>query len=98
MKPILIAVAAVLLLGSGSSVFAAAVGEGDWKQRFETVCAGTQDAMTCSPEELRSFIVECDALLPVMEKLEGAERKVYLKRLKMCRDLYAYVLEAKEQE
>jgi hypothetical protein len=54
--------------------------------------------MEFSAGELRHLIARCDALKPRIEKLDEPQRKVTLKRLQMCRDLYAYVLEAKENQ
>jgi hypothetical protein len=68
----------------------------NWKMEFDQVCSKTQDAMVFNPEELRSLIRRCDTLKPVIEKLDESHRKVTLKRLQMCRDLYQFVLEAKE--
>jgi len=54
--------------------------------------------MAFSVEELRSLVDRCDALKPRIEKLDEPQRKVTLKRLQMCRDLYAFVLEMKEKK
>jgi len=54
--------------------------------------------MTFSVEELRRLVDRCDALRPGIEKLEEPQRKVTLKRLQMCRDFYAFVLEMKEKK
>jgi len=51
--------------------------------------------MSFTPDELKSLVGRCDALKPRIEKLEETQRKVYLKRLQMCRDLLAFVLESK---
>jgi len=67
----------------------------DWKKEFEEVCAKTQDAMLLSQDELRELVRRCDALKPRLEALGESERKVYLKRLSACRNLYAYVLESR---
>ncbi len=69
----------------------------DWKTEFEAVCARTQDAAGMTPEELKDLVSRCDKLGPQIEKLDETQRKVYSKRLKMCRDLYAFVLESKEK-
>lgn len=69
-----------------------------WQQEFEEICSKTQDAMTLSPEELKSLIERCDALLPRLEKLDESGKKVYLGRLRMCRGLYVYVLDSKNNE
>ena len=70
----------------------------EWRKEFEEVCSKTQDAMEFSPKELRGLIARCDALKPHIEKLDEPHRKVTLRRLQMCRDLYAYVLETKENQ
>jgi len=67
-----------------------------WRKEFEDICSKTQDVIGFSAEELRSLVARCDALKPLIEKLDEPERKVTLRRLQMCRDLYAYVLETKE--
>jgi hypothetical protein len=67
-----------------------------WRKEFDDVCAKTQDAMTFTPEELTDLIRRCDGLRPQIEKLDESRKKVYLGRLRMCRGLYAYVLEEKK--
>jgi len=69
-----------------------------WRKEFDDVCSKTQDAMTFSQEELTDLIRRCDALRPQIEKLDESRKKVYLGRLRMCRGLYAYVLDAKRNE
>jgi C4-dicarboxylate-specific signal transduction histidine kinase len=68
-----------------------------WKEEFEDVCKSTQDAMSLSTDQLRALIERCDKLKPALEALEDSTRKVYTRRLKACRDLYAFVLETREQ-
>ena len=70
----------------------------DWKKEFEDICSRTEDAMRLTKEELRTLIERCDRLRNLVEKLGETERKVYLKRLQMCRDLYVFVLESKEKK
>lgn len=74
---------------------AAAIAQDDWKKEFEDICSQTQDSMSFTPEELKGLVSRCDALRPRIEKLDESQKKIYLKRLHMCRDLYAYALEAK---
>jgi hypothetical protein len=69
-----------------------------WQKEFDDVCSKTQDAMTFSQEELADLIRRCDALRPKLEKLDATRKKVYLERLRMCRGLYAYVLDSKRNE
>ena len=69
-----------------------------WKTEFENVCAKTQDSMALPLEELRSLVARCDKLAPLLDALEESERKVYGRRLKACRELYAFVIETREKE
>jgi hypothetical protein len=70
----------------------------DWKTEFETVCAKTQDPGALSDNELKELVQRCDKLKPLMEKLDETQRKVYLKRLQMCRNLFVFVLESREKK
>jgi hypothetical protein len=70
----------------------------DWKNEFEDVCSKTQDAMALSADELRNLVARCDKLKPLIGKLDETQRKVYLKRLQLCRDLLFFVLESKEKK
>jgi hypothetical protein len=70
----------------------------DWKTEFDVVCAKTQDPMALSTDELRTLIGRCDKLRPLIDKLDDTQRKVYLRRLQMCKDLYSFVLDSKENK
>lgn len=80
---------------SGSSLITAAFGEEAWKEKLMGLCAKTDIAMTLSPQELKELIAGCEKLQPVIDALGESPRKVYGKRLKMCKDLFIYVLETK---
>ncbi len=84
--------------GSWSVLAGVAYAQEDWKKEFEDICGKTQDAMSFSPSELRQLVERCDKLKPIIEKLEPSERKVYLRRLEMCRELFAFTLESKEKK
>ena len=90
------------LQGGGGGGFSlspggAARAEESWKREFEEVCGKTDDSMNLSKDELKGLMTRCDKLKPVIEAQEETTRKVYLKRLRMCRDLLAYVYEAKSR-
>lgn len=73
----------------------------DWKQEFALVCGQTQNAMELSPDELQNFIDRCNKLESRLHELngpQGSEKKVYAKRLRMCKDLYAYTLDFKDKK
>ncbi len=68
-----------------------------WRAEFDAICAKTQDAMALPLDELKSLVARSDQLLPELEKLETSQRKVYVKRLQGCRNLYAFVLESRQK-
>jgi hypothetical protein len=71
--------------------------DGDWKAEFDRVCGQTERAGEMSMTELKKAVADCDALQPKIEALEATPRKVYLKRLQMCRNLFIYMLENREK-
>lgn len=70
--------------------------EKSWEQEFNAVCSQTNDSMSLSREELQLLIVRCEKLKPVVEGKEETTRKVYGKRLEMCKNLLVFVLETKK--
>lgn len=70
----------------------------DWRVEFDDICSKTQDAMVVPSEKLKNLVDRCDKLKPRIEKLNESQRKVYLKRLQLCRDLYFFVLESRENK
>ena len=105
-RPILLCACATALLLFGNPLLTGrpsfeptvSLAQEGWKTEYESVCAKTDIAMTLSVEELKGLIAGCDKLKPQIEKEEESTRRVYLRRLKMCRDLYDYVLENKARE
>jgi hypothetical protein len=75
-----------------------AYGEGAWRTDFDATCAQSNDAMALSMPELQKLIERCDRLQKIIETEEETVRKVFLKRLQMCKNLYVFVLETKKQE
>lgn len=75
-----------------------AYAEEGWKTEFDDICGKTNEAMTLPKTEIKSLIARCDKLKPRIEALEESARKVYLKRLQMCKDLFVYVLESTPQQ
>ena len=69
----------------------------NWRTEFDEICSKTQDADALTTEELKQLIERCDKLKEQIETLDETQRKVFLKRLQMCRDLYIFMLEAKEK-
>ena len=69
-----------------------------WKSDFEKVCGQTDNAADLSVEELKKSLEKCDALKTRIEALEPTPRKIYLKRLQMCRNLLQFMLESKQKK
>jgi hypothetical protein len=70
-------------------------GPADWRTEFEAVCVKTDLAMTLSNDELTDLVARCDRLEGQIARETEIVRKVYLKRLRSCRALFAYVLETR---
>ena len=87
-----------LITDGAFAAAAAAAAQDDWKTEFEDICSKTQDSMSFTPEELKSLVDRCDALKPRIEKLDETQKKVYLKRLQMCRDLLVFVMQSKPEK
>jgi hypothetical protein len=70
----------------------------DWKKEFEDICNKTENSMALPTEELKSLVARCDKLKPVIDAQDESTKKVFRKRLQLCRDLYDFVLKSREQE
>jgi len=88
----------VLAVGSTGSALAQVAGAAlDWRKEFEDICGKTQDAMALPSEALKGLVSRCDKLKPQIETLDESQRKVYSRRLQVCRDLYQFVLDSREK-
>jgi hypothetical protein len=70
----------------------------DWKLEFDDICSKTDDAMAFTVDELKQLVSRCESLRPRIEALGETQRKVYLKKLQSCRDLFIFVIQVKEQK
>ena len=103
-RPILLRACATALLLSGNPLLigplpfgpSASLAQEEWKAEFDAVCSKTDVAMTLSAQDLKGLIAQCDRLKPRIEAEEESARKVFLRRLHMCRELYKYVLDSQE--
>ena len=64
-----------------------------WKTEFNAICSKTTDPASLTKSDLQDLILRCDALKQRIEKLDESARKVYLRRIQMCRDLFQFTLE-----
>ena len=88
--------AAMLMIIAATVSYAAE--QGGWKDDFDRICGVTDMATTFSADELRSLIADCDSLMETLNKVNPPKKKLYIFRLKKCRNLFAFVLETKEAE
>jgi hypothetical protein len=97
-----IAAAGLLVLcfciGNFTNIYA----QDDWKEEYAAVCSRTQNAMSLTLDELKEYIKRCDKLLLIINELDGpqaaTEKKIYTRKVKMCRDLYEFALEHREEK
>ena len=68
-----------------------------WQEDFERLCGATETADSLSVEELQSLVAECDTLLETIDKQADKQKKIYLFRLKKCRNFFAYLVSLKDQ-
>lgn len=78
-----------------SGFCATATAEELWKQELIDICSKTDEALSFSIDELKILLLRSEKLRPVIESLAETPRKVYLKRLQKCINLYSFVLESK---
>jgi hypothetical protein len=87
-------------LESSSSERALAASEplpwSELKGRFDRICGKVQAAPDLTDDQLLALIADCDFLSKVLEHSENPQAKVFLKRIKMCRDFFVYSLELRE--
>lgn len=70
----------------------------NWQEDFERLCGATEAVDSLTAEELNGLVAECDALLEVIDKQAGKQKKIYLFRLKKCRNFFQYMVKLKEAE
>lgn len=70
-------------------------GDRTWREEFDAICGGVETATQLSIEDLERILFRCRVLEPRIETLPGTLRKVFGRRLGMCRDLYRFVLDSR---
>ena len=94
----ILAVLCVTVLASMAPASGAADSEGGWKVELEEVCVKTDISMTLSREELQALILRCEELEKRIGEEDEVVRRIYLRRLKRCRDLFVYMMESKTED
>ncbi len=77
-----------LFIWNGSLLCAA---DDNWRDDFDRICAQTGSAGKLSKEELSSLIAESDGLLKIIKSSDDPEEKIYLIRLKKCRNFFIFM-------
>jgi hypothetical protein len=94
---VLLVVASFSMSGSHLGLQMASA-QDDWRKEFDDICGKTGDSLSLSDEELKALIERSDKLKPLIEKLDESDRKVFLRRLQKCRDLFSFVLSSRKKE
>jgi hypothetical protein len=97
MKRICIRLALCAVLVAVTPGFGQCAGD-DWKKEFQDICSKTDSSMSLPTEELKTLVARCDKLKMVIDSQDESTKKVFRKRLQLCRDLYDFVLKSREQD
>ena len=85
-------IAGMLTLGLSAAALAADA----WKELFEDVCGQVMGAESMSEKDLVAMVEKADKVLPMIQASDDPAKKVYLMRLKKCRAVYEFMLDAKK--
>jgi hypothetical protein len=87
------ALAGALTLGLS---LVAAAADATWRELFEDVCGKVMGAESMTEQELAAMVEKADKAAPMIQASDDPGKKVYLMRLKKCRAVYDFILEAKK--
>jgi hypothetical protein len=86
----------LLLLVGILAIAGTAFGGDEWRSDFDDVCGKTSVAMELSRSELLSLIVMGERVEKMLEAQDETTRKVFLKRIQKCLNLFRYVADTKK--
>jgi len=72
--------------------------EDPWQKEFESICSKTDDVSNLSTVELKDLVARSDKLKMQLQTVEEPQRKIFSIRLRLCRDLFEFMLETKVKE
>ena len=93
MKGILAFTLVFLLFSYGNASYAADM---DWQESFDRICAITADSEKLTIDQLSDLITESEELLAWIKSSDIPKKKVYLIRLKKCRNFLAFMRDVKQ--
>ncbi|MBU0481964.1 MAG: hypothetical protein KKG47_12770 [Proteobacteria bacterium] len=67
-----------------------------WREDFQKACGNTQAAEKMSMNELDEVIAECDKIEEVIKDSTDSDKKLYLFRVKKCRNFYLFMKETRK--
>ena len=70
----------------------------DWEDDFEDICSRVVAADSYSIEELQALIDRSDKLLKKIKASDNRRNKIFIMRLKKCRNFFAFTIEVKQGE
>lgn len=73
-----------------------AAAEENWKTAFDEICGKVQGADALSNQEISALMDKADKLMPDIQRSDDPAKKVYLQRLKKCRNMYDFMLETRK--
>jgi len=70
----------------------------DWHEEFEYICSKVETGDTLNREELKTLIERAGSLLKTIETIDEPSKKVYIFRLKKCKEFFEYLIELKKSQ
>ena len=67
-----------------------------WDEDFDKICSQAEDADSLPTAKLKELVMESDKLLEVIEAGNDPRKKVYIFRLRKCRNLFIYIMNLRE--
>jgi hypothetical protein len=69
-----------------------------WIEDFDKICSQAEEADSLPTAKLKELVIESDKLLEVIEAGNDPRKKVYIFRLRKCRNLFVYIMDLREIE
>ena len=90
--------AAVVILVMLSLMIPSVALTSDWEDEFEDICSRVAAADSYSIEELQALIDRSDTLLKKIKASDNRRKKIFIMRLKKCRNFFAFTIDVKQGE
>ena len=90
--------AAVVILVMLTLMTPSAAFTSGWEDEFEDICSRVGVADSYSIEELQALIDRSDKLLKKIKASDNKRKKMFIMRLKKCRNFFAFTIDVKQGE